>query len=182
MNNFSRVLLIAIVVLFGAATVADAGWVMSEMNGDDLYVSKGKIRAESEGGAFIIDGTSGMIHFFDDARKCIRAARLTRFVRDMEQMMEKMMEGIPEEQREMMMKMVGEENAPEVEIVEKGAGRRSPDLRRPGTKSWPTVKSTKRSGSSTTRSSERLRSRHEDSRPVCILYGVDERDGGRAVA
>jgi hypothetical protein len=124
MDLFTRVLLIAVVVLFGATSSADAGWVLSQTSGEEVVISNGKMRSDSEPGGVIFDGTTGVIHFFDDARKVYASGTADEICADMEQMIEKMMERVPAEQREMMKKMMGDGNAPKVEVVDKGAGEK----------------------------------------------------------
>ena len=114
-------LLIVAALVLGGVSPTYAGWVLVEEDGQETVISKGKMRADWEQGAFILDGHSAKVHFIDDNRKMIASGSVEDFCTGMKQLLDNLLEGVPEEQREMMKKMMGGE-PPKVEIVEKGSG------------------------------------------------------------
>ena len=55
MNRASQVLVGVAAVIIASASVADAGWVISDADGQETVISKGKMKSGWENGAMIID-------------------------------------------------------------------------------------------------------------------------------
>jgi hypothetical protein len=111
-----------IAVIIASASVATAGWVISDADGQETVISKGKMKSDWDGGAVIVDAEKNQVHFIDDSRKMIASGTVDEICSGMKQMVESMMANVPAEQREMMKQMMGDAKAPKVEIVKKGAG------------------------------------------------------------
>lgn len=124
MNRATRITTICFaVILMFAASTADAGWALTESNGDETVISNGKMRSAWENGSVIFDASTDKIYFIDDRRKILAEGTVDELCDGLNQMMATMMADIPEEQREMMKQMM--ENATgEVSVVEKGPGEK----------------------------------------------------------
>ena len=107
-------------ILFGASA-ADAGWVLTESNGDETVMSQGKLKSVWENGSVIFDAGKGEIHFIDDQRKIMAGGTIDELCKGIEEMMESMMANIPPGQRELMKKMAGGKEG-ETKVVGKGPG------------------------------------------------------------
>ena len=114
------VICVAATAMLGAS-VADAGWVLTDSNGDETVISQGKMKTVWENGSVIFDASTSEVHFIDDRRKIIASGTLDELCEGVAQMMESMMASIPEEQREMMKQMMGG-SAGETAVAEKGPG------------------------------------------------------------
>jgi len=124
MNRGARIFALAIAVIVVAASGAHAGWVLSEEDGQETVISKGKMKSIWENGAVIFDGEANTVHFIDDSRKMIASGTVDEICDGINEMVESMLESVPAEQREMMKKMMGDGKMPTVEIVEKGDGEK----------------------------------------------------------
>jgi len=114
------VICVAAAIVFGAST-ANAGWVLTDSNGDETIISKGKMKSAWENGAIIFDAGTSEIHFIDDRRKTLASGTVDELCEGVEHMVESMMADIPAEQLEMMKRMMGDATA-ETEVVGKGSG------------------------------------------------------------
>jgi len=124
MNRISRAATVAVAsVVFASA--AHAGWVLKGSS-EQSIISKGKMKSSWQTGAMILDGNANKIYFIDDGRKMMASGTVEDLCTGMEQMIEStmksMMKDVPAEQREMMQKMMGGGEPPEVELVKKGDG------------------------------------------------------------
>ena len=122
MNRVTRVaaILLAAFMLF-AVSVASAGWVLTETNGDETVISRGKMKSSWENGRVLFDSDTQTIHFIDERRKIMAEGTVDELCEGITAMMESMMEGIPEEQREMMKQMMNKADG-ETSVVKKGPG------------------------------------------------------------
>jgi len=109
-----------VVVMIVVASAANAGWVLTDSEGEETLISQGKLRSSSEGGSMILDATKNQAYFIDDARKLVASGTVEEFCTGMTEMMSAMLEKLPPEQRQVMEQMM--ESTADVEIVNKGAG------------------------------------------------------------
>ena len=119
MSLFARMMTV-VVMLVAMASTANAGWVLTDAEGEETLISQGKLRSSSKGGSMILDATKDQAYFVDDKRKLIASGTVQEFCTGMTEMRAAMLENIPPEQRQMMEQMMA--STPDVEIVNKGAG------------------------------------------------------------
>ncbi len=98
-----------------------AGWVMTETSGDETLVSQGKMKSVWDNGYMILDAQTQKIHFIDDERKVQAAGTVDEVCASLTQMIDSLMAGIPDDQKEMMKQMMGGTGT-RPEVVEKGSG------------------------------------------------------------
>jgi len=118
-------LLMVVAMLFGMVLPAGAGWVMLEQNGDKTLISNGRLKGTSEGVSTIFNGPKNEIIFIDDGENIYWRGTADEYCSGSAAMFEQVMQGIPEEQREMMKQMMAKENqSPEkkVTVVKESAG------------------------------------------------------------
>jgi hypothetical protein len=124
MNSAARLTAICFAAsMMLAAPTADAGWVLTESNGDETLISSGKMRSAWENGSIIFDSATEGICFIDERRKIMAEGTVDDLCEGLNKMMESMMADIPEEQREMMKKMMGGA-AGETAVTKKGPGEK----------------------------------------------------------
>jgi hypothetical protein len=115
----------AVVALVLVATgAAQAGWVVVEADGTESFISKGRMRGSWDTGISILDANTSTITMFDDMRRIYATGTVDELCTEIKNFMESMMSDMPPEQREMVQRMMGHDKAPEVKIVDKGAGEK----------------------------------------------------------
>lgn len=122
MNRVSQILFGAFFLLFALSNTVNAGWLISEADGQETFISKGKMKSDWDNGSVIIDAGKNELYFIDDGREMIASGNVDEICSEMKQMIESMMANIPAEQREMMKKMMGGGKEPKVEVVKKESG------------------------------------------------------------
>ncbi|UCH22532.1 MAG: DUF4412 domain-containing protein [Deltaproteobacteria bacterium] len=118
-------ILIGVVVVFGLVLPVDAGWVMSERNGDSTLISRGRMKNVSKEFSWIMDGPGNEMIFYNSARKIYARGTVEDYCTSISSMMKEAMEGIPDEQRQMMVQMMAKSKpgSPHtVSVVKAGAG------------------------------------------------------------
>ena len=117
--------LMAVAVVFWLVIPADAGFVMVDQNGETTLISKGRIKNASEGIVFILNGPSDEMIFINDEQKTYSRGTTDEYCNSISATFEKMMEGVPEEQRKMMEQMMAKgkkTSGQDVSIVKLGDG------------------------------------------------------------
>ncbi len=118
-------------VLIGMAVViwlvipAVAGVVMVDQNGDETLISTGRLKNTSEGMAWIVDGPRNQMIFINAAQKVYASGTPEEYCTSISAMFDRMMKGVPEEQRKMMEQMMnkGKDGAhQDVAVVRSGDG------------------------------------------------------------
>jgi len=121
MKRLNQAAVFAAVLVMTAAT-ADAGWVITDADGSETLISDGKMRGEWETGTVIFHADSKQLYMVDDMRRIYASGTIEEICLEMKEFVDGMMEDMPEEQREMVRKMMGHQEAPKVTIAEKGSG------------------------------------------------------------
>lgn len=115
----------AVVALaLAAAGAAQAGWVVTEADGGESLISKGRMRGSWDTGTTILDANSSKIVVIDDVRRIYASGTVDELCAQIKSSVETMMGDMPPEQKEMVQKMMGREKAPAVTIVDKGDGEK----------------------------------------------------------
>lgn len=110
--------------LLGTALPAQAGWVITE-NGEQSFLSEGKVRSGGEDGMSILDAAAGKLIFVDSSRKVYVESTVEEYCKTISDIQKRALESVPPEQRKMMEEMLGGANqgpAPKVSVVEEGSG------------------------------------------------------------
>jgi hypothetical protein len=115
---------VVIALVLAATGAAHAGWVHIDADGNESLISKGRMRGSWDTGASILDANSSKIVIIDDMRRTYASGTVDELCAQIKSSVESMMGDMPAEQKEMVQRMMGHENAPEVKIVDKGAGEK----------------------------------------------------------
>ena len=124
MNLVSRIAGAAVILVLAAAGAAHAGWVLVDADGNESLISKGRMRGSWDGGASILDAGSSKIVIIDDMRRTYASGTVDELCDQITSSVEAMMGDMPEEQKEMVKRMMGNNKAPVVTIVKKGDGEK----------------------------------------------------------
>lgn len=126
-GKFSVFVVVLLLAICTAISQVHAGWVMKEANGDETFVSDGKMKSGWQAGGMILNGNTGTLIMYDDQKKMYTEGPVDEFCQFATSMFEQMMENIPPEQREMMKQMMGgsgDSSPPEVVVTKKGEGEK----------------------------------------------------------
>jgi hypothetical protein len=126
-GKISVFVVVLLLSVFTAISQVHAGWLMKEANGDETFVSDGKMKSNWQAGGMILNGNTGTLIMYDDQKKMYTEGSVEEFCEFATSMFEKMMEQIPPEQREMMKKMMGgsgDSSPPEVVVTKQGEGKK----------------------------------------------------------
>jgi hypothetical protein len=124
MNLVSRVAGVVVALVLVATGAAQAGWVLIEADGSESLISKGQMRAAWDIGTSILDANSSKIIIIDEMRRTYASGTVDELCAEIKSSVESLMGEMPAEQREMIQRMMAQEKAPEVKIVDKGAGEK----------------------------------------------------------
>jgi len=126
MNLASRIAIavVALALVLAATGAAHAGWVHIDADGSESLISNGRMRASWDTGTSILDANTSKIVIIDDMRRIYATGTVDELCAEIKNSIESMMGDMPAEQKEMIQQMMEQENAPEVKIVEKGAGEK----------------------------------------------------------
>ena len=103
----SRVAAVLILTVCAWSSSVHAGWVMTESDSAETYVSKGMLKSSWETGGMILNGHKGTLIMYDDQREIYTEGTVEEFCEFTSSVFEQMLQEIPAEQREMMKKMMG---------------------------------------------------------------------------
>jgi len=118
-------------VLTGMAMViflvipAVAGVVMVDQNGDETLISTGRLKNTSEGMIWILDGPRNQMIFINAEKKVYASGTPEEYCASISALVDRMMKGVPEEQRKMMQQMMNkgqDASPPDVAVVKSGGG------------------------------------------------------------
>lgn len=116
--------LVMVAALMAWSVTANAGWVMTDVDGATGMLSKGKMKLYEDYGGVIMNAAKDRMIIFDQNKKVCAAGTVAEFCEAMSGMMKKAMENVPPEQRAMMEKMMGAKSkeAPKVVVTKEGSG------------------------------------------------------------
>ena len=118
-------------VLIGMALViwlvipAVAGVVMVDQNGDETLISTGRLKNTSEGIIWILDGPRNQMIFINTEQNLYASGTPEEYCTSISALFDRMMKGVPEEQRKMMEQMMNkgkDASHPDVAVVKSGDG------------------------------------------------------------
>lgn len=124
MTVVSRIACAVVVFLLAGASVAQAGWVLVEADGSESLISKGRMSGSWDTGTAILDAGNSKIVIIDEMRRIYASGTVDELCDQITSSVEGMMGDMPEEQKEMIKRMMASEKAPVVTIVEKGDGEK----------------------------------------------------------
>jgi len=124
MKQVFRVAGAVVALVLATAGAAQAGWALIEADGSESLISKGRMRGSWDTGISILDANSSKIVIIDDMRRIYASGTIDELCDQIKSTVEAMMGDMPAEQKEMVQRMMGHDKAPEVKIVEKGAGEK----------------------------------------------------------
>jgi hypothetical protein len=104
--------------------VVHAGWAVTEPDGSESLISKGRMRASWDNGASILDANSSTVVMIDDMNRTYASGTVDELCAQIKSSVESMMGDMPAEQKAMVQRMMGHGKTPEVKIVDKGAGEK----------------------------------------------------------
>ncbi len=110
--------------LMAWGVTANAGWLLTDANGQTGALSKGKMRLNEDYGGVIMNAAKDKMILFDKNKKVCATGTVAEFCEAMSGMMDKAMGSMPPEQRAMMEKMMGgkKKEAPKVVVTKEGRG------------------------------------------------------------
>jgi len=119
-----RIAIAVIALVLTSNGAAHAGWVHIDADGSESLISKGRMSGSWDTGTSILDANTSKIVIIDDMRRTYASGTVDELCAQIKSSVEAMMGDMPAEQKEMIQQMMGHENAPEVKIVDKGAGEK----------------------------------------------------------
>lgn len=124
MKLMFRVAIAVIALVLATTGAAHAGWVHIDADGSESLISKGRMSGSWDIGTSILDANTSKIVIIDDMRRTYASGTIDELCAQIKSSVESMMGDMPAEQKEMVQRMMGHENAPEVKIVAKGDGEK----------------------------------------------------------
>jgi len=120
-----KYIIISFVILFNSAFLLSnnliAGIYTEEADGSKTYISNGKLKELSEDGGMILDSKSSEIIYYNPENNTYAKSKISDFCKSMAELMNKMMESLPPEFKDLF--GIDKEQKPaKVEIVSEGDG------------------------------------------------------------
>lgn len=103
-RTFNSILFLCVFILMGTASLTYAGLIITEVDGGKVVVSKGKLKSVSpdDPHVTVLDANSGTLTVMDMSKKTYASGTVDEFCKGFKNSLQKVMEGIPPEQRKMM--------------------------------------------------------------------------------
>ena len=117
--------MMVVAAFFWMVLPANAGWVILEQNGDKTLISNGRLKGTSEGFSSIFNGPKNEMIFIHDGQNIYWRGTVDEYCSGTAAMFEQVMEGMPEEQRQMMKQMMAkgsQTSEHKVAVVKDGEG------------------------------------------------------------
>ena len=115
----------ALVSIVGVMSLAEAGWIMVEREGDTSLISNGRLKSSAEGVSWILDGPADKMIFIDGNRKSYASGTVEDYCQATASLVDETMEGLSAEQRkvlEEMMRQSQDNAAHKVTVSAAGSG------------------------------------------------------------
>ena len=116
--------LVMLAALMVWGVTADAGWLLTDTDGQTGALSKGRMRLNEDYGGVIMNAAKDKMIMFDHSKKVCAVGTVAEFCKAMSGMMDKALESMPPEQRAMVEQMMGgkKKEAPKVVVTKEGSG------------------------------------------------------------
>ncbi len=101
---------------------AHAGWKFQQAGGEETLVSGNRMRTSWDNGALIIDGNSKRMLFINDDDRTVASGTVDEFCESLQKALDRALEGLPEEHREMYRRMMAAAKPPKVTFEHAGRG------------------------------------------------------------
>lgn len=114
--------ILAVLMVWGVT--ADAGWLLTDADGQTGALSKGRLRLNEDYGGVIMNAAKDKMIMFDHSKKVCAVGTVAEFCKAMSGMMDKALGSMPPEQRAMVEQMMGgkKKEAPKVVVTKEGSG------------------------------------------------------------
>jgi hypothetical protein len=96
----------AVLLLLGSLSAAEAGWIMVEQEGDTSIISNGKLKSSAEGVTWILDGPGSKMIFIDGNQKSYASGTVDDYCSATTSMVDEVMKGLNTDQRKLLEKMM----------------------------------------------------------------------------
>jgi len=103
----------AVLFFLGFMSMAEAGWIMVEQEGDKSIISNGKLKSSAEGVTWILDGPDNKMIFIDGNQKSYASGTVEDYCKATTSLVDEAMQGLNAEQRKVLEEMMqqGQNNA-----------------------------------------------------------------------